>query len=39
MVSEGDECVVDNQLQCFVLVVLRKRRTEEKEKKDGENKK
>ena len=38
MFSEGVECVVDNQLQCFVLVVSQKRCTE-KEKKDGENEK
>ena len=36
MVSEGVECVVDNWLQCFVLVVSQKRHTEEK---DGGNKK
>ena len=35
MVSEGVECVVDNWLQCFVLVVQKRKL----EKEDGEGKK
>ena len=35
MVSEGVECVVDNRLQCFVVVVSQK----QKEKEENEGKK
>ena len=35
MVSEGVECVMDNRLQCFVLLVSQKTETQEKWKWGG----